>query len=127
MAAAKKKGADWRSERLKRVVLGAQLSAAKRVAGLFLDEKDASRNPDAAKTWNECSVATRAAIELTKGTMALERAKAANGGADGPMRVFGIAVVPARIADRKDWERLAQEAERPAIEAQVVEKKDPEQ
>jgi len=127
MAAAKKKGSDWKADKLKRVVLGAQLSAAKKVAGLFKPDGDPERNPDASATWNECSVATRAAIELTKGTMALERAKAANGGADGTMRVFGIAVVPARIADRKDWERLAQEAERPAIEAQVVEKKDPEQ
>ena len=117
---------EKKAAKLKRVVLGAQLSAAKKVAGLFKPSNDPEYNTDASATWNECSVATRAAIELTKGTMALERAKAANGGGDGTVRVFGIAVVPARIADRKDWEKLASEAERPAIEAVVVDDKDPE-
>jgi len=112
--------AEWKADKLKRVLLGAQLKAATNIQDALND------HPDGDLKWNDVPFRLRASLELAKGSMALERAKAANGGGDGTVRVFGIAVVPARIADRKDWEKLASEAERPAIDAVVVDDKDPE-
>lgn len=103
-----------KAEKLQRVVMGAQLSAAKKVAGLYLPDDDANQNPDAKKTWNECSVATRAAIELTKGTMALERAKAANGNQE--TRAIGLVILPARAESIEAWEQRVKERNSKAID-----------
>lgn len=93
----------WRQERANRVVAGACLDAARSVRGLFRKSDHPEYNEDAERTWHECSVRTRAAIELTKGTMAAERARQQS---EAP-RAFGIVFMTPKITNEQDWEKFA--------------------
>ena len=92
--------------KLRRIVLGSQLSAAKVVAKVVSGE-----HPDSSVPWKEASTQTRAALLLTQGTMAAQRAETM---AEAP-RAFGVVFMPPRIEGARDWE-----AARPMIEATVV-------
>ena len=109
-----------RQQALKNLLERCQMSAARTVAGLFKKEDEPGYNRDAEASWKDMRGVTRAALILTQGVMAAERAKVQS---DAP-RVFGVVVVPQRIDDRKHWEQLAADAGKPrAIEAAVVEVK----
>lgn len=116
----KRHGHERRVEKLRNEVQRAQLEAISKVRGLFKQAGEEGYNPDADATWKDCTVRTRAALALTQGTMAAERAKTA---ADAAPRL-GVVVVPMQITDAKTWEArkeiLAGTAPK-VIEAQVVE------
>jgi hypothetical protein len=102
-----------KEERLLREIQAAQLSAVARVRGLFVPESDPRYNPDAGRNWQECTTRTRAAIILSQGVLAAERARQQ---AIAP-RVFGMILMQNRIEDPAEWERMAAETEGRAIEA----------
>jgi hypothetical protein len=107
--------------RLLREVQKAQLSAVSRVRGLFLQPEDPGFNPDALVNWQECSTRTRAAIILTNGVLANERAKQQ---ALTP-KVFGVVMIQARVEDHGQWEQMAADVrDGKAIEAVPVEAKE---
>ena len=101
------------------------LKAARSVRGLFLRPGDPGYNPDADVPWNQLSGRTRAALILTQGAMAAERAKMQ---AESAPTVLGMIVMPAQLSDPNEWEksaaRLAEARKQHAIEAQVVEAKE---
>lgn len=99
-------------EKLRRCVLGGQLDAAAHVRKVVRGEHADSHVP-----WNEVSGRTRAALLLTQGAMAAERAKTMS---EAP-KVFGMVIMQDRIEDQGQWERMAQETSaRSAIEAVAV-------
>lgn len=103
-----------REARLAEVVERAQLAAARTVRGLFRKPDEPGYNPDAASTWKDCRTVTRAALILTQGVMAAERAKQA---AQTAPASFNLVIMPSQIESAKDWEAFAQQQ---VIEAAVV-------
>lgn len=94
--------------RLRRIVVGAQLTSAKHIAAVARGE-----HVDSSLPWKEASTQTRVALALTQGTMAAQRAETM---AEAP-RAFGVVVLPARIESAQDWEAARP---RQAIEAVTV-------
>lgn len=103
-----------REERLARDVQRAQVAAVRTVRGLFLKPGDPGYNRDASETWKDCRTVTRAALILTQGVMAAERAKQAAAAAPA---AFNLVVMAPQIESAKDWEAFAASVDRPAIEA----------
>lgn len=104
-----------KEERLKRVLMGAQLAAARKVRGLYLQPGDPGYNPDADVPWKEATTATRAALVLANASLAAERAKQDQR----PQASFGVLFVPAALASSAEWQeeaRRLQSPARPAIE-----------
>jgi hypothetical protein len=118
-----------RERRIREAVLGAQLAAARTVAGLFVDpetpegDPNPAYNDDADVPWKQATCRTRAALILTQGAMAADRARGA-----GPVtHVFGMVLMQPRVESHGEWERMAA-ATGPAkvIEATVTpDRKDP--
>ncbi len=110
-----------REERLAAIVQSAQLAAVRTVRGLFRQPGAPGYNHDAGATWKECRTVTRAALILTQGVMAAERAKSAAAAAPAS---FNVVVLPQQIDSAKDWAAFARQkaaqAARPALEAAVV-------
>lgn len=103
-----------KEERLAREIQRAQLTAALKVRGLFLDPTEPGFNPDALLNWQDCSMRTRAALILVQGQLAADRAKQQ---AATP-KVFGMVLMQQRVEDPGQWERMAAEVSRgQAIEA----------
>ena len=119
-----------RERRIREAVLGAQLAAARAVAGLFepmlLADKSLNLawNPDAPLPWKQATTRTRAALILTQGAMAADRAQR-----QGPVtQVFGMVYMQPRVEAHEEWERMAAATGGAAkvIEAVVTpERKDP--
>lgn len=97
--------------------------AVRTVAGLYEEPLNPDGTPnkrwnkDADKTWNECSVKTRASLQIIKG---LEQR---NEGGD--KRPLGVIVLQARAASASEWEAEAKrvdeaERRRAAIDVEVV-------
>lgn len=103
--------------RLRGVLHDAQMKAARRVRGLFVDPGHPDYNADTAVPWNEASFGSRAALEMTKGTMALERAKAANGQQE--QRSIGLVILPARAESIAEWEQRVKERNQKVIDTTV--------
>lgn len=100
-----------------REIQRAQWSAVAKVRGLFVDEKAPGYNPDATANWQDCSMRTRAALILTQGALATERAKQQ---AATP-KVFGMILMQQKIPDHAEWERMATAvSEGRVIEAEAV-------
>jgi len=97
-----------KDERLRRLVVGAQLAAARVVASLFVPAGTAGRNADADEPWKQCSTRTRAALLLTQGAMAGERAKQQGA----TTQVFGMVLMQGRIESHDEWEQMAAAAPR---------------
>jgi hypothetical protein len=98
-----------KQERLRRLVMGAQLAAARVVASLFVEPGTTGRNLDADAPWKQCSTRTRAALLLTQGSMAAERARV-QGATTQP---FGMVVLmQGRIESHDEWEKMAAAAPR---------------
>jgi hypothetical protein len=97
-----------KDERLRRLVVGAQLAAARVVASLFVPPGTAGRNADADEPWKQCSTRTRAALLLTQGAMAAERAKQQGA----TTQVFGMVLMQGRIESHDEWEKMAAAAPR---------------
>lgn len=103
-----------KEERLAREIQRAQLTAAIRVRGLFLEPGQSGFNPDALANWQDCSMRTRAALILVQGQLAADRAKQQ---AATP-KVFGLVMMQQRVEDAGQWEQMAAEVSRgQAIEA----------
>ena len=94
---------ERKEEKLRKILLSAQREAAGRVRGLFRKPSEPDYNPDAALTWKECSVATRAALELAKASLAAERARTQAQA----QPVLGVVMMAPRIEDPSKWEALA--------------------
>lgn len=103
-----------KEERLAREIQRAQLTAALKVRGLFLEPGQPGFNPDALANWQDCSMRTRAALILVQGQLAADRAKQQ---AATP-KVFGMVLMQGVVADHGKWEQMAAEVSRgQAIEA----------
>lgn len=93
--------------------------AGRTVLGLFADPKlveevrpDGTKlkvptnpnfNIDAMSNWQDCSMKTRAALDLVKQSLADERAKNT-----APVtQVFGMVLMQPRLEDHAEWERMA--------------------
>lgn len=92
--------------------------AAKVLDGLYLEPHEPGYNPDAEKTWAECSMKTRASLILVKD------AQARGDGGEG--RVLGLILVKERASSKEEWELMARkvdedERNRNAIEVKVDE------
>ncbi len=97
-----------------REIQRAQLTAALRVRGLFVEPGTQGYNPDASRNWQDCSMQTRAALILVQGQLAAERAKQQ---AITP-KVFGMVLMQSTIQDPQKWEEMAANVSRGlAIEA----------
>lgn len=101
---------NLRSERrIREAVLGAQLAAARVVQGLFEEPETAAGDPnpayndDAETPWKQATTRTRAALILTQGAMAAERARSTAPTA----QVFGMVLMQPRVEDAGAWERMA--------------------
>lgn len=106
-----------KEERLLREIQKAQWTAVGRVRGLFRKPGEPGYNPDAANNWQDCSMQTRAALILTQGALAAERAKQQ---ADAP-KVFGMVLMQPRLSDHGEWERMASAvSEGKVIEAEAA-------
>jgi hypothetical protein len=89
----------WRWVHLYRARL--QKHAMKTLAGLYEDPKSPSYNPDADRTWQDCTMKTRAALVMAK-DMGLTAEKETGEG-----RVLGIVVLQARADSIPTWEAEA--------------------
>lgn len=99
---------------VKEVLARVAEKAAKTLEGLYLKPDDPDFNPDADKTWAECSMRTRAALVIAKGAQE-------HGLSDG--KVLGIVFLQGRARSQSEWEAEAKRVdieERQAIEAKVV-------
>jgi|SRR5882757_9875112 len=106
-----------KEERLMREIQRAQWSAVAKVRGLFKQPGEEGYNPDAATNWQDCSMRTRAALILTQGALATERAKQQ---AATP-KVFGMILMQSKVEDHGAWERMATAvSEGRVIEAEAV-------
>jgi hypothetical protein len=98
-----------REARIREAVMGAQLAAARTVAGLFADPETPAGDPnpayneDAHMSWKFASTRTRAALILTQGAMAAERAKRQGA----TTQVFGMVLMQPRVDSHDEWERMA--------------------
>lgn len=100
-----------------REIQRAQWSAVARVRGLYKEPGEEGYNPDATANWQDCSMRTRAALILTQGALATERAKQQ---AATP-KVFGMILMQQKIPDHGEWERMATAvSEGKFIEAEAV-------
>lgn len=100
-----------------REIQRAQWSAVAKVRGLFKQPGEEGYNPDAATNWQDCSMRTRAALILTQGALATERAKQQ---AATP-KVFGMILMQSKVEDHGAWERMATAvSEGRVIEAEAV-------
>jgi hypothetical protein len=108
-----------KDERLRRLLQQTQLDAIRSVAGLFKQAGEPGYNVDAEKSWRELRGVTRAALELTKGAMAQERAR--TNAAAGPKQL-GVVVVAPRIESAKQWEELAAQVDagKPVLDVEAV-------
>lgn len=97
-----------KDERLRKLVMSAQLAAARVVASLFVEPGTAGRNLDADAPWKQCSTRTRAALLLTQGSMAAERARVQGA----TTQVFGMVLMQGRIESHDEWEKMAAAAPR---------------
>jgi hypothetical protein len=69
-------------------------------------------NPDADRTWAECTMRTRAALII---------AKAAEGKNDQELgRAFGVIILTGRAASAQDWEAQAKEVDRQERERTAI-------
>lgn len=104
---------------MKRILDDVQLGAVRTVGGLLAKPGDENYNPDADKTWKEATVRTRAALILTQGSMAAERAKTQ---AQAGPRTLGVVVVAPRVESAAKWEELAAavDAGRPILDVEAV-------
>jgi hypothetical protein len=104
-----------REARIRKAVMGAQLAAARTVAGLFADPETPAGDPnpdyndDAEMPWKLASTRTRAALILTQGAMAAERAKRQRA----TTQVFGMVLMQPRVDSHDEWERMAAAAAAP--------------
>jgi hypothetical protein len=98
-----------REKRIREAITGAQLAAARTVAGLFVDpetpegDPNPAYNEDAEVPWKQATCRTRAALILTQGAMAAERAKQQAPTA----QVFGMVLMQPRVEAHEEWERMA--------------------
>jgi hypothetical protein len=106
----------WRHVHLYRARL--QKHALKTLAGLYLPQGDPERNPDADRTWSECTMKTRAALVMAKDMGLTGDPDAAE------KRVLGVVVLQARVDSIPTWEaeakRVDQEERKKAIEGVAV-------
>lgn len=82
--------------------------STKVLVGLFKDPQDPDYNPDADKTWAECSMRTRAALVIHRDFLPKENQENAH-------RVLGVVFLQARAGSADEWEQQARavdEAER---------------
>ena len=79
-----------------------QKHAAKAILGLYKKPSDKDYNPDADKTWAECSMRTRAALIL---------AKSAQDQGTGDGKPLGIVFLSLRAKNAKEWEAKACEVD----------------
>ena len=89
--------------------------AAKTIEGLYEDPGSRDYNPDAEKTWAECSMKTRASLIIHKATEGKQEADLG--------RAFGVIILTARASSPADWEAQAKavdEAERKKAAIDVV-------
>ena len=105
--------------------MNCELQAARTVRGLFKQPGEDGYNADEAKPWKEVSGRTRAALILTQGTMAGQRAQTMS---QAPVQL-GVIFMEKRLADtpqnRIDWEAEARALnDARAIEAVAVPKKE---
>lgn len=98
----KRKSTVSKEAELKKILLSAQLKAARRVEGLFLPPDHPNYNPDAELTKREARMSTIAAIDLAKGSMATERAK--QGAITINQQLNMVPYVPRVTADK--WNQL---------------------
>lgn len=98
-------------ELIRSTLRGVAAKAAHTLDGLyenpFLDEDrteiNPKYNPDAHRTWAECSMKTRAALIITK---------AVEGKSDADMgRALGVIILTGRATSVKDWEAQAREVD----------------
>ncbi len=100
-----------------REIQRAQLTAALRVRGLFVEPGKQGHNPDALRNWQDCSMQTRAALILVQGQLAAERARQQ---AITP-KVFGMVLMQSVEPDAGKWEQMAAMVSRgQAIEASIA-------
>jgi hypothetical protein len=98
-----------RDKRIREAITLAQLAAARTVAGLFADPETPAGDPnpayndDADVPWKQATCRTRAALILTQGAMAAERAK----NTAPPTQVFGMVLMQPRVDAHEEWERMA--------------------
>lgn len=103
-------------DRLRRLVLATQLQAAQAVAGLFSEPGAPGHNQDAKVPWKQASTRTRAALILTQGAMAAERARR-----QAPTtQVFGMVLMQPRVESHEAWERMAAAPPAKVIEAEAA-------
>lgn len=76
-----------------------QMKVARTVEGLFLNPGEPGYNDDAPKPYMECSVKTRAALQLAKSAMEKQ--------GSGEGRVLGLVMLAGRIPSKAAWEAEA--------------------
>lgn len=87
---------------VKEIMDRVQNHAAKALEGLYKAPGDKDYNPDADKTWAECSMRTRAALIL---------AKSAQDQNTGDGKPLGIVFLSLRAKSAKEWEAKAREVD----------------